>query len=159
MDLLAFEHDRGFVLKALRRGEIDYLEPVTESVEADFFRQLIDRQVLERLAESYPTPRQKQEVPVWLYLASELTLKLHGAQGYHAYPRLLRSGGLIDAAGIGYRANEGPGRGQSHEDGGSYGGDGGDNPGWTYGSRTTPTEPGSGGGFQGCGKTILRLVG
>ena len=99
MDLLAFEQDRGFVLKALRRGEIDFLEPVTEAVEADFFRELIGRQVLDRLAESYPTPRKKQEVPVWLYLASELCLKLHGSQSYHAYPRLLRSGGLIDALG------------------------------------------------------------
>jgi len=99
MDLLAFEHDRGFVVKALRRGEIDYLEPVTEAVEADFFRHLIDRQVLARLARSYPTPRRKQDVPVWLYVASELSLKLHGSQSYHAYPRLLRSGGLIDALG------------------------------------------------------------
>lgn len=99
MDLLAFEHDRGFVVKALRQGEIDYLEPVTEAVEADLFRHLIHRQVLDRLANSYPTPRQKQEVPVWLYLASELSLKLHGSQGYHAYPRLLRSGGLIEALG------------------------------------------------------------
>ena len=46
MDLLAFEHDRGFVVKALRQGEIDHLEPVTEAVEADFFRHLIDRQLL-----------------------------------------------------------------------------------------------------------------
>jgi len=99
MDLLAFEHDRGFVVKALRRGEIDYLEPVTEAVEADFFRHLINRQVLARLARSYPTPRKKQDVPVWLYVASELSLKLHGSQSYHAYPRLLRSGGLIDALG------------------------------------------------------------
>lgn len=99
MDLLAFEHDRSFVLKALQRGEIDHLEPVTEAVEADFFRHLMNRQILDRLAESYPTPRKKQEVPVWLYVASELTLKLHGAPGYHAYPRLLRSGGLIDALG------------------------------------------------------------
>lgn len=99
MDLLAFEHDRGFVVKALRQGEIDYLEPVTEAIEADFFRHLLNRQVLDRLAETYPTPRQKQEVPVWLYLASELSLKLHGAQSYHAYPRLLRSGGLIEALG------------------------------------------------------------
>jgi len=38
-------------------------------------------------------------VPVWLYVASELSLKLHGSQSYHAYPRLLRSGGLIDALG------------------------------------------------------------
>lgn len=99
MDLLAFEHDRPFVLKAVRNGEIDDLEPVSEAVEADFFRRLIHRQILDRLAASYPTPRQKQEVPVWLYLASEISLKLHGSQSYHAYPRLLRSSGLIEALG------------------------------------------------------------
>jgi hypothetical protein len=99
MDLLAFEHDRPFVLEALRNGEIDYLEHVGEAVEGDFFRQLIDRGVLQRLADGYPTPRKKEEVPVWLYLASEISLKLHGAQSHHAFPRILRSGGLIDALG------------------------------------------------------------
>jgi Transposase DDE domain len=99
MDLLAFEHDRCFVLEALRRGEIDYLEHVGEAMEGDFFRQLIDRQVLQRLADSYPTPRKKEEVPVWLYLAGEISLKLHGAQSHHAFPRILRAGGLIDALG------------------------------------------------------------
>ena len=99
MDLIAFHYDRPFVLDALRRGEIDYLEHVSEAAEADLFRHLIGRDVLNRLAEQYPTPRQKQEVPVWLYLASELSLKLHGAESYHAFPRLLRSGGLIDALG------------------------------------------------------------
>ncbi|MGC9969667.1 MAG: transposase [Bryobacteraceae bacterium] len=96
MDLIAFQYDRSFVLEALRRGEIDYLENVSE---ADFFRHLIRRDVLNRLAEHYPTPREKQEVPVWLYLASELSLKLHGSQSYHAFPRVLGSGGLIDALG------------------------------------------------------------
>jgi len=99
MDLVGFQFDRPFLLDALSRGEIDYLENVSEAAEADFFRHLIRRDVLNRLAEHYPTPRKKQEVPVWLYLASELTLKLHGAQSYHAFPRLLRSGGLIDALG------------------------------------------------------------
>lgn len=99
MDLLAFEHDRRFVLEALRSGEIDHLEQVGEAVEGDFFRELIQRRVLERLADSYPTPRKKEEVPVWLYLASELSLKLHGAQSHHAFPRVLRAGGLIDALG------------------------------------------------------------
>jgi len=99
MDLVAFQFDRPFVLDALSRGEIDYLENVSQAAEADFFRHLIRRDVLNRLAEHYPTPRKKQEVPVWLYLASELTLKLHGSQSYHAFPRLLRSGGLIDALG------------------------------------------------------------
>lgn len=99
MDLVAFQYDRSFVLDALRQGEIDYLEHVSEAAEADLFRHLIRRQVVQRLAETYPTPRKKEEVPVWIYLSSELSLKLHGAQSYHAFPRILRCGGLIEALG------------------------------------------------------------
>jgi hypothetical protein len=99
MDLLAFQHDRKFVLEALQRGEVDLVENVSEAAEADLFSHLIRRQIIHRLAETYPSPRKKHEVPVWLYLASEICLKLHGCQAYHAFPRLLRSGGLIDALG------------------------------------------------------------
>jgi hypothetical protein len=98
-DLVAFDYDRSFVLEALRRGDIDALEHVSEAAEADLFRHLIRRQVVQRLAGSYPTPRCKQEVPVWIYLSSELSLKLHGCESYHAFPRVLRCGGLIDALG------------------------------------------------------------
>lgn len=98
MDFVAFEHDRAFVLDALRRGEVDYVEPISQAVEADLFRQLVGRNVLHRLAETYPSPREKQEVPISIYLASQLTLKLHGA-AYHALPYVLRSGGLITALG------------------------------------------------------------
>jgi hypothetical protein len=99
MDLIYFQYDRSFVLDALRNGDVDYLEHVSEAAEADLFRHLIRRQVIQRLAESYPTPRKKEEVPVWIYLSSELSLKLHGAQSYHAFPRILRAGGLIEALG------------------------------------------------------------
>jgi hypothetical protein len=99
MDLISFSYDRCFVLDALRNGDIDYLEHVSEAAEADLFRHLIRRQVVQRLADTYPTPRKKEEVPVWIYLSSELSLKLHGAQSYHAFPRILRSGGLIEALG------------------------------------------------------------
>jgi len=98
MDLVAFENDRQFVLEGLRHGAVDYVEPVSEAAEADLFRHLISRDVLTRLAETYPTPRKKEEVPVWLYLASQITLKLHDAS-YHAFPYVLRSGGLITALG------------------------------------------------------------
>ena len=99
MDLVTFQYDRSFVLDALRHGDIDYLEHVSEAAEADLFRHLIRRQVIQRLADTYPSPRKKEEVPVWIYLASELSLKLHGARSYHALPRILRSGGLIEALG------------------------------------------------------------
>ncbi|MGQ9636104.1 MAG: DUF6788 family protein, partial [Bryobacteraceae bacterium] len=84
-------------LRTLPPGERAQLRRLTENYRR--FRHLIRRDVLNRLAERYPTPRKKEEVPVWLYLASELSLKLHGARSYHAFPRLLRSGGLIDALG------------------------------------------------------------
>ena len=45
MDLIAFQYDRSFVLDALSRGEIDYLENVSEAAKADFFRHLIRRDV------------------------------------------------------------------------------------------------------------------
>ena len=99
MNLTVFEHDRQFVIEALRRGELDYLENVSEAAEASLFRHLLDRRVLERLAESYPSPREKQEVPVWFYFASQISLRLHGAPGYNAFPYVIRSGGLIDALG------------------------------------------------------------
>jgi hypothetical protein len=99
MDLVSFQHDRSFVLDALRNGDVDYLEHVSEAAEADLFRHLIRRQVIQSLANTYPSPRKKQEVPVWIYLCCELSLKLHGSQSYHAFPRILRCGGLIEALG------------------------------------------------------------
>ena len=99
MDLVVFEHDRDFVLSALRQGNLDYLEHVSEAAETGLFRHLIGRDILKRLAETYPTPRKKEEVPVWLYLASQISLRLHGATAYHAFPYVIRSGGLINALG------------------------------------------------------------
>lgn len=99
MDLVAFEHDREFVLGALREGNLDYLEHVSEAAEAELFRHLIGRDILKRLAETYPTPRKKEEVPVWLYIASQISLRLHGATAYHAFPYVIRSGGLLNALG------------------------------------------------------------
>ena len=98
MDWVAFENDRKFVLEGLRHGEVDYVEHVSEATEADLFRHLVSRDVLTRLAKTYPTPREKEEVPIWLYLASQISLKLHDA-AYNAFPYVLRSGGLITALG------------------------------------------------------------
>jgi len=99
VDLTTYEHDRDFVLTALRAGDLDYLEPVTEAAEADFFRHILSRPIMDRLVETYPTPREKEEVPVWLYIASQISLRLHGTGSYHAYPYVIRSGGLINALG------------------------------------------------------------
>jgi hypothetical protein len=109
----AFEEDKAFVVEALRRGEFDHVEVVGKVTETDFFRRLLGEGVLGRLAAAYPTPRQKEEVPLWLYLASELTLRLHGAMGFGAYPYVIHCGGLLDALDpdrIEHKADEATGR-------------------------------------------------
>jgi len=92
-----FEQDKPFVTDSLRQGHFDYMEVLGAVEETEFFRMLLDEGILQRLAATYPTPRQKEEVPLWLYLASEVTLRLHGASGFAAYPYILHCGGLIDA--------------------------------------------------------------
>jgi Transposase DDE domain len=49
------------------------------------------------LAETFPTPRKKEEVPLWLYLSSQITLRLHGARGFSSLPYILHCGGLREA--------------------------------------------------------------
>jgi hypothetical protein len=99
MDLIVFEQDRPFIINALNSGEFDYIEAANEMAEADFFRGMFARKVIEQLAASYPTPRQKEEVPLWLYVASEITLKLHGSKSHYSYPYIIRCGGLMEALG------------------------------------------------------------
>ena len=46
-----------------------------------------------------PSPRKRHHVPMWMYLSSQLSLRLHGMHSFHSYPWIIRSGGLIDALG------------------------------------------------------------
>jgi hypothetical protein len=95
----AFQCDKSFVRDAFMRGEYDNLDIVGAVQERQFFQMLLDKDVLQNLAETYPTPRKKEEVPLWLYLASELTLRLHGTMGFGGYPYVLHCGGLKDVLG------------------------------------------------------------
>src|SRR5260370_35373387 len=89
MDWVAFENDRKFVLERLRRGEVDYVEHVSEAAEADLFRHLVSRDVLTRLAETYPTPRKKEEVPG----AKQPSMTFMSGQA--AWPDLVCIGGWV----------------------------------------------------------------
>lgn len=99
MPINAFEEDKAAVLADLRKGHFDHVEVASRVTEARFFRSLLEQGDLKQLAASYPTPREKEEVPLWLYLASQLTLRLHGQQAYATLPYVLHCGGLRDALG------------------------------------------------------------
>lgn len=99
LELACYEHDEGFVLRRFKEGEFDYIDAANEVFETDFFRFIGAKRYLEELAQSYPSPRKKQEVPTWFYIASNLTMRLHGVHGFHSYPYVVRCGGMLGAFG------------------------------------------------------------
>jgi hypothetical protein len=99
MDLIVFENNKPYVIDEFRQGRFDYLELASDVAETKFFRFLFGQGLIDQLARSYPSPRQRHHVPLWMYLSSQLSLRLHGSHSYHSYPLIIRSGGLIDALG------------------------------------------------------------
>jgi hypothetical protein len=104
--VMLYERNDSYVIEAFREGEFDYLEGVGEVSEADFFRAIAGRNILRKLADTYPSPCKKHDVPVWVYLASDLSMRFHGVHSFHAFPYVVRSGGMIQAFGpeMGHKA-------------------------------------------------------
>jgi hypothetical protein len=99
MDLVVFENSKPFVIDEFRQGRFDYVELASDVAETKFFQFLFNRQIVERLAQHYPSPREREHVPMWMYLSSQLSLRLHGQHSFHSYPLIVRAGGLVEALG------------------------------------------------------------
>lgn len=99
MDLVLFQFDQSFVLEAFRQGDFDFVDSVSELEETQFFRYIGAHKILPKLAETYPSPRKKHDVPLWMYVASNLSMRLHGVHSFHAYPYVVRCGGMLNAFG------------------------------------------------------------
>jgi hypothetical protein len=99
MDLVVFENNKPYVVDEFREGRFDYVELASDVAETKFFQFLFGREVVDKLAACYPSPREREHVPMWMYLSSQLSLRLHGMHSFHSYPWIIRCGGLIDALG------------------------------------------------------------
>lgn len=99
MDMVCYEYDQEFVLSRFQEGEFDYLDAASEVVETEFFRYIGAKSILQELAKTYPSPRKKHDVPVWFYVASNLSMRLHGVHSFKAYPYVVRCGGMLNAFG------------------------------------------------------------
>ena len=97
MDLVIFEENKPMVLRALESGEFDYIETASEVFETEFFKYIGAKSILANMARTYPTPRSKEEVPLWFYIASELSMRLHGVHSFNVYPTVVRTGGMLNA--------------------------------------------------------------
>ena len=99
MDLVIFEQNKPFVLEAPGDGDFDYIEDASDVLETDCFRFIKGKKILDQVSQSYPNPRKKEDVPLWLYIASNLSMRLHGVHSFNSFPLLVRSGGMLNAFG------------------------------------------------------------
>jgi hypothetical protein len=96
---MVFERNDLLVVEAFQRGEFDFLEGVGEISETDFFRATAEKKVPEKLAAAYPSPCKKHDVPLWVYIAGDISMRFHGVHQFHAFPYVVRSGGMVNAFG------------------------------------------------------------
>ncbi len=99
MDLVIFEESKSLIWEALQEGDFDYMESASEVFETDFFRFIKAKPILSKLTETYPTPRKKEEVPLLFYVASNLSMRLHGVHAFNAYPMVVQAGGMLNVFG------------------------------------------------------------
>jgi len=99
MDLVVFENNKPYVIDEFRAGRFDYVELASDVAETRFFQFLFDQRIVAKLAQHYPSPRERHHVPLWMYVCSQLSLRLHGQHSFHSYPLIIRAGGLVDALG------------------------------------------------------------
>ena len=97
--IVIYEENRTYVIEKFHNGHFDYIDMVLEAPQRDFFRFMASSRLLERLAQSYPWPRKKEEVPRWLFVASETAMCLHGNHAFQGYPWVIRTGGMLSAFG------------------------------------------------------------
>jgi hypothetical protein len=97
--ILVYEHNRAYVIKHFHNGHFDYIDVVQEVPQRDFFRYVASTLLLERLAETYPWPRSKEEVPAWFYIAADMAMRLHGNHAFQGFPWVVSTGGLLTAFG------------------------------------------------------------
>jgi len=60
------------------------------------------KKILEKLAGTYPSPLKKHDVPLWVYIASDISMCFHGEHHFAAYPYVVRTGGVLEAQDICY---------------------------------------------------------
>lgn len=97
--ILVYEQNRAYIIEQFHNGHFDYIDVVQEVAQRDFFRYVASTQLLERLAASYPWPREKEEVPRWFYLAADMAMRLHGNHAFSGFPWVVSTGGLLSAFG------------------------------------------------------------
>lgn len=92
---VVYEENKVKVLERLREGEVEYMDLSNWSYQDRFFAFLLATRFLEVCGASYPSPRKKEEVPVWFLLCCSVVMRLNTTAAYQKLPGLLKNGPIL----------------------------------------------------------------
>jgi hypothetical protein len=93
--VIVFRENKVEVRRRLKDGRIDYLDLTSWSFQDRLFGFLLEERFFEWCGASFPTPRQRENIPVWFLLGCGLQMKLHRTAAFQRLEYILRSGSIL----------------------------------------------------------------
>lgn len=93
--VIVFKENKVEVRRRLKDGRIDYLDLTSWSFQDRLLGFLIEERFFEWCGSSYPTPRARENIPVWFLLGCAIQMKLHRTAAFQRLEYILRSGSIL----------------------------------------------------------------
>ena len=93
--VILFQENKVEIRRRLKEGRIDYLDLTSWSFQGRLFGFLIMERFFEWCGRSDPTPRERENIPVWFLLGCAIQKKLHRTVAFQRLEYILRSGSIL----------------------------------------------------------------
>jgi hypothetical protein len=104
-----YQENKRKVLQEFEQGAVTYIDLSSWTFADQFMAFLLSVDFFAHAVSSYPSPRVKEEVPLWILICCALQMKLHTTSSFSRLPGILGSGAIL--ARLGYNVGEQPGGG------------------------------------------------
>ena len=94
-NLYVFKNSRRKVIEAFKKGNIDYVADSKWSFSDHFFAFLLSIGFFSFVEETYPSPRQRKNIPFWILIGLMFQLKLSLSNSFYSLPGILKSGAVL----------------------------------------------------------------
>lgn len=103
------EENKKKVLREFEQGEVTYIDLSHWTFADRFVAFLLAIDFFAHAVRTYPNPRKKQEVPLWILICCALQMKLHTTSSFSRLPGILASGAILSRLGYNIGMNSGGG--------------------------------------------------
>jgi len=93
-NIAVFKKNKPRVIAALKDGRIDFVDGTSWSFPDKFFSFLISIGFFDFVEETYPSPRMRKNIPLWILVGLMFQLKLSLTNSFYKLPGILKSGAI-----------------------------------------------------------------